>query len=267
MLPPIMFVILLLVLVTVHCEDFSGEDEMKMEEGFAQASQERQNSMGGVICHSGMISVQSSAPIVSDGCTGSELLEMMSGGEKQEEDFTYCCDLHDVCYQTCGVSRKQCDVDFKRCMSDMCTTTYADNEKCPSTANLYYMGTSSFGVAAYEDSQSEHCQCIDIRIKNVRAHYEKLIVDFYQAHAPESLHKFDMTKYEAYKGSPHKWGWFYYSLHSKYDIAIRHEGKRVALGQDVPRPTSRSARGAGAKDKKKKTKARKEKRSEEDEEF
>ncbi len=114
------------------------------------------------------------------------------------------------------------------------------------------MATSTFGEHAYEDSQSSHCQCVDIRIKNVRAHYEKVISAFYKDHAPESAHKFSMEKYEHYGGSPHKWGWLYYSLYSKYDHAIVHEGSRAGK-REVPRPLGgdRDGKSTGKRSKKK----------------
>ena len=38
----------------------------------------------------------------SNGCS---TMGIKVGGE---EDFTSCCDLHDVCYQTCGVTQQKC---------------------------------------------------------------------------------------------------------------------------------------------------------------
>ncbi len=236
--------VIALVVASVFSQDFDTDSSLEMEEEFAQASMERQREMGGVLCHSGMTAVQTFGPLSSNGCTGADMFRFDG-----QEDFTYCCDLHDVCYQTCGVSRKQCDGDFKRCMADLCKSNFADNEKCPSVASMYYMATSTFGEHAYEDSQSSHCQCVDIRIKAVRAHYEKLIGAFYRDHAPEAAHKFAMEKYEHYKGSPHKWGWLYYSLYSKYDHAIVHEGGRV-LKRDVPRPVGSAGTSTGKSKKK-----------------
>ena len=38
----------------------------------------------------------------SNGCS---TMGIKVGGE---EDFTSCCDLHDVCYQTCGLTQQKC---------------------------------------------------------------------------------------------------------------------------------------------------------------
>jgi len=34
--------------------------------------------------------------------------------------MTDCCNAHDVCYDTCGQDKEQCDFDFKRCLYKMC---------------------------------------------------------------------------------------------------------------------------------------------------
>ncbi|PFX26466.1 hypothetical protein AWC38_SpisGene8838, partial [Stylophora pistillata] len=37
--------------------------------------------------------------------------------------FTKCCDLHDICYDTCNNDRTQCDDDFKSCLDNECLLT------------------------------------------------------------------------------------------------------------------------------------------------
>ena len=34
--------------------------------------------------------------------------------------MTSCCDKHDICYDTCGTNRDDCDKNFKKCLKDMC---------------------------------------------------------------------------------------------------------------------------------------------------
>jgi len=51
--------------------------------------------------------VQSNLPMPeSNGCS---TMGIKVGGE---EDFTSCCDLHDVCYQTCGMTQQKCMLNF-----------------------------------------------------------------------------------------------------------------------------------------------------------
>jgi hypothetical protein len=37
-----------------------------------------------------------------------------------EYDFEKCCEVHDICYDTCGTSKVTCDEDFKKCMKKVC---------------------------------------------------------------------------------------------------------------------------------------------------
>lgn len=37
-------------------------------------------------------------------------------------DMTKCCDLHDICYDTCNNNKEVCDMEFKRCLYKYCDT-------------------------------------------------------------------------------------------------------------------------------------------------
>ena len=78
-----------------------------------------------------------------------------------EEDFTYCCDRHDSCYQTCGIAKKFCEDDFGRCMSAMCSTAFASNSRCHQAAQMYKLGVSMFGGAPFQNMQGQVCDCVD----------------------------------------------------------------------------------------------------------
>lgn len=67
-----------------------------------------------------------------------------------EEDFTTCCDVHDACYATCGISKDHCENDFKRCMQRMCKEIFTSNSKCESATETYVMGTTAFGGGGFE---------------------------------------------------------------------------------------------------------------------
>jgi len=211
------------------------EDSHEYEEMMHEESRQRQRMTGGVLCHGNMIAVQGYQPVTSNGCTGADMIKMMNS----KEDFTYCCDLHDACYQTCGMTQKMCDAKFKACMGGMCHTTFATSETCNNLANLYFMATSALGGAFYEDAQSDHCECVDIRASVVQERYKKLISAFYTKHAPQAASKFDFAKYAGeYQGSPRKWGNLLYNLYAKYDNAIIHVDSRIAKGKQVPRPNT-----------------------------
>lgn len=35
-------------------------------------------------------------------------------------EMTKCCDKHDICYDTCGSDKEECDEEFKTCLNKMC---------------------------------------------------------------------------------------------------------------------------------------------------
>ena len=80
--------------------------------------------------------------------------------------FTECCDIHDKCYDTCNADRKQCDEDFKSCLSNVCLFEGLSEKKskklmkqCQSSADLMYATTSTLGCTAYIQSQANACLC------------------------------------------------------------------------------------------------------------
>ena len=181
-----------------------------------------------VYCAEGMTPVQNKFPITSNGCTGSDFIDLVG-----EEDFTSCCDEHDACYQVCGMTKKRCDMKFWECMEHMCVTMFTLNKDCRSAANIYYIATKTLGRTFYEDAQSEHCMCIDSG--GVSDYYHGLIENFYSTYAPKSKAKFDWTKYEHFSWP--KLAALYNTLHEKYHKAITHEGPRA--GKNPPRSKTR----------------------------
>ena len=80
--------------------------------------------------------------------------------------FTECCDIHDKCYDTCNSDRKECDENFKACLSDVCLFDGLSKSKpkskikeCQSAADMMYATTSTLGCSAYLKSQATACLC------------------------------------------------------------------------------------------------------------
>ena len=80
--------------------------------------------------------------------------------------FTECCDVHDKCYDTCNNDRKECDENFKSCLSDVCLFDGLSKNKlkskmkeCQSSADMMYATTSTLGCSAYIHSQANACLC------------------------------------------------------------------------------------------------------------
>jgi hypothetical protein len=93
------------------------------------------------------------------------------------------CNLHDICYQTCRNDKGVCDADFRTRMRNTCAAAYPPScpvdmseEDCQgsngyieqrgkcsldvfSFANLYYQGVNLGGGSAYEQRQSQYCNC------------------------------------------------------------------------------------------------------------
>jgi secretory phospholipase A2 len=170
---------------------------------------------------------------VSNGC--SKPAGISVGGE---EDFTYCCDRHDACYSTCGISKSYCEKDFGKCMEELCRTAFKSNPQCSSAAQVYQMGTTMFGGNGFQDLQRDFCECVPK--SNVQKHYRKLLEKLYKEHSEKSVNEVSeaLTKLMIKAGdSVPRLGNFFYMIMKKYESVIQHEGKRV--GVDPPRPKPR----------------------------
>ena len=84
------------------------------------------------MCPSGHVPAQvANKRAESNGCSKPKGIQVNG-----EEDFTYCCDRHDACYATCGLTKQYCDKDFGKCMKSMCKSTFSHNSECNDAADL-----------------------------------------------------------------------------------------------------------------------------------
>ncbi len=83
--------------------------------------------------------------VQSNGCSKPEFLTV-----EGEEDFTTCCDHHDACYATCGISKDYCEKEFEKCMKRLCKEAFSSNDRCEGAASTYAMGTAMFGDAGFQ---------------------------------------------------------------------------------------------------------------------
>lgn len=166
----------------------------------------------------------------SNGC--SKPAGISVGGE---EDFTYCCDRHDACYSTCGISKQLCEKDFGKCMTQLCNSAFKRNPECPGAAQVYQMGTSMFGGSGFSNLQDDFCECIPK--SQASSHYTKLLTSIYQKHSTKSNEEIPavvenlMSKADSKVSMMAK---LFYKVLKKYDSAISHEGPRK--GRNPPRP-------------------------------
>ena len=177
----------------------------------------------------------------SNGCSKPSFIQVVG-----EENFTYCCDLHDTCYELCGSSKTYCDLDFKQCMLRLCSTVYKSNPRCSQAAEMYAMGTQMFGNQGYADSQNEYCECISK--ENTYQHYIDYITDFYinieESKRKDAIQLLNTSKYikNKEKGNQNSNSdevfHLFYNLYKKYHSVIEHVGAR--LGQIAPKPKIKS---------------------------
>ena len=78
------------------------------------------------------------------------------------DSFLECCNEHDICYETCGNSKIQCDLDFYECMFCSCDATYDDyyeQSVCEELACSYFQAVDQFGCSSFEAGQEQACIC------------------------------------------------------------------------------------------------------------
>jgi secretory phospholipase A2 len=179
-------------------------------------------------CRGGKIAVQKEGKRPeSNGCSKPNGIEV-SG----EEDFTYCCDRHDTCYSMCGASKEYCEKTFEKCMKNLCKTNFPKNRECPNAASTYVMGTTIFGGGGFEGLQQEYCTCIPEGER--MTHYAKLVDNFYREFAPHDQKSTgEKLVNDAVAKKTPLWK-LYYNLHDKYDKAIAHDARRMAMNPPVP---------------------------------
>lgn len=76
--------------------------------------------------------------------------------------MTACCDVHDICYDTCGASQKVCDDKLYACLSDNTSLSQLtpDNKlECQTEAALMYLGVRLLGCEPFFKSQNSSCDC------------------------------------------------------------------------------------------------------------
>ena len=77
-----------------------------------------------------------------------------SGMRFPESSFREACEQHDLCYDTCGISRQRCDDDFCRRTRASCPPS---DWLCRTEAGGYCFAVTTFGGGAYEKAQKQKC--------------------------------------------------------------------------------------------------------------
>lgn len=80
-----------------------------------------------------------------------------------EKEFTDCCNVHDVCYDTCNADKDDCDLAFKRCLYKICKSKkkdFLDSKTCNLKAKVFYLTVIGVGCKSYLDAQRNSCACV-----------------------------------------------------------------------------------------------------------
>ncbi len=101
----------------------------------------------------------------SNGCGSMDFLfdESEESFIHVEEEFTICCNGHDLCYDTCGNDKDECDLKFKKCLYGTCKEKryeFLDSKKCRLKAKLFFITVLGVGCQPYISAQKSACQCV-----------------------------------------------------------------------------------------------------------
>ncbi|XP_060943589.1 group XIIB secretory phospholipase A2-like protein isoform X2 [Limanda limanda] len=81
--------------------------------------------------------------------------------------MTKCCDQHDLCYDTCGTSKLDCDAEFRSCLLNICSDLrkslgfVSQVQACDSMADVLHNTVGTLGCRPYMNSQRAACVCED----------------------------------------------------------------------------------------------------------
>lgn len=113
------------------------------------------------------------------------------------KEMEYCCNAHDICYDTCNNDKELCDLDFKRCLYKYCNTydkMIASDlmiKGCKTAAKILFTGTLTLGCKSYLDSQERSCYCPPVKLSS----------------ADEGGYHKNNNVDNLYKGKKQRYGW------------------------------------------------------------
>mmetsp|Transcript_1034 Transcript_1034/g.2072 ORF Transcript_1034/g.2072 Transcript_1034/m.2072 type:complete len:212 (-) Transcript_1034:192-827(-) len=157
----------------------------------------------------GKVAVPKNTRPWSNGCSVPPFIQM------PDFSFEKCCDNHDSCYMSCGVSKDECEKSFGSCLKKHCKAKYPGNEECISTANTYVMGVTAFGCNGYQESQVIGCECV--APAKAEEHTEKVVTNFFAKYNKTKTPEEVSAALAQYKG---KVGTMLNRLYRKYPEAI-----------------------------------------------
>ncbi|CAG7816500.1 unnamed protein product [Allacma fusca] len=100
----------------------------------------------------------------SNGCGSYGLEDYLTSDMLPLSNFVHCCNDHDICYETCGLDKDECDLKFKKCLYKKCkankdTMGKLQYKGCQAGAKILYTGTTALGCKPYINAQRSACVC------------------------------------------------------------------------------------------------------------
>lgn len=132
--------------------------------------------------------------------------------------FDTCCNLHNICYMTCGSTKKFCDAELEKCMKAKCERRN-DEEMCMKTTNEFVIGYKMHGCKNYVESQQYLCACFrpEEAQGRVAEYAHEFFAVFNKTHMlPDSISK----RYLEGEPNSERHGELLFRLYKKYPDAI-----------------------------------------------
>lgn len=175
--------------------------------------------------------------VISRGCVQHELLLI-----ENLEDFTYCCDRHAACYQTCGTTKPLCDEDMKICMHKVCQAILGDSHMCEMNAETFHTAIVSSDFEVFHQCQMDYCVCY--KTDEIEEYYVAAVRDFYSKYVPDMVDNAEAAVklykkkniYTSDVAPTYTFAKLYYDLHKKYDGAIGLSPGRLEI-EHYPDPS------------------------------
>jgi hypothetical protein len=103
---------------------------------------------------------QCQKPVTPNGC-GSASTQNLVPDRPFGFDFTPACNVHDICYGTCGTTQKSCDDQFISDMYDICVREASSDINANLCmliiANIYVIAVRNLGAGPFRDGQRDNC--------------------------------------------------------------------------------------------------------------
>ena len=125
----------------------------------------------------------------SAGCSslgGMQVMSAKTEDDKDSDEVEQCCDLRNVCLQTCGTIKTICDEEFTKCSDSVCEKS-EDPDDCQKSTSIHKLMIQMSSCGAYDQEQYSHCECVPE--DDAPKKRQEVLRKFYRKFSPDSLDK------------------------------------------------------------------------------